>query len=123
MASQYALGHAVRQYPSVKELQQLYAIQQRLNRVMNVTRLGGQEQLQKMLKLANDELKKQEPKAKPFVAEELQGANTRRDGTTYVTFSRYGRTADGKIDYKVFVNATIQIPADGKPKVTVRAKL
>lgn len=121
--SQYALGFIVNQYPTVKELQQLNAIQTRLNHVMNLTRLGGEKKLAEMLKLANAELKKQEPNAEPFAASELQSASQRQDGTLYVSFHRRFNTADGKPDYKRYVSASIQIPAGGKAKVTVRAKL
>ena len=121
-ASYYALGFAARQYKTVAELQQLYAIQQRLNRLMNVTRLGGKKEVAKMLVLANVHLKKKFPKAAPLTASDLQSAGVRRDGSKYVSFSRYGKRADGKPD-GTYANVFIQIKGDTEPKVTVRAKL
>ena len=120
--SHYALGMVGRFYQTVPELQQLYAIQQRLNYVMNETRIGGKAEVQKMLKLANAELKKMHPKAKPLTVEDFRSTSIRRDGTKSVTFYRYGKTADGKPD-RTYVSVGIQIPAKGEPKVSVRARL
>lgn len=120
--SHYALGMVGRFYKGVDELQQLYAIQQRLNRLMNETRLGGKGELGKILNLANAELKKQHPKAKPLSIADLRSVNIRRDGTKSVSFYRFGKTADGKPN-RTYVGVGIQIPVKGDPKVSIRAKL
>lgn len=119
--SHYALGMVGRFYQGVEELQQLYAIQQRLNRLMNETRVGGKAAAEKLLKLANAELKKQYPKVQPLTMANFQNASTRRDKTS-VTFSRYGKTADGKPD-RTYVFVGIEVPEKGEPKVSIRAKL
>lgn len=121
-ASQYALGLMANQYKTVPEIQQLSAINQRLNRLMNVTRLGGEKNVKAALELANAELKKKYPKAPPLTMQDFRSANVRKNGQKTVSFGRYGRTADGKSD-GTYTNVTLQYPPEGKPKVFVRAKL
>lgn len=121
-ASQYALGFAVNQYKQVDELQQLNAISKRLRGVMNVARLGGNDKLEQMLKMANAQLKKMFPKAAPFTAGDLQNVNLRPDGDKIIAFHRSGKTADGKPD-GTYVGATIQQPTEGKPTVQVNGQL
>jgi hypothetical protein len=120
--SHYALGMVGQFYKDVNELQQLYAIQQRLNRLMNETRLGGKAELKKMIKLANAELKKKFPTAQPLTVDDFRGVSIRRDGTKTVSFYRYGKGKDGKPN-RTYVGVGIQIPEKGDPKVSIRAKL
>lgn len=121
-ASYYALGLAANQFKTVAELQQLFAIQKRLNVLMNLTRLGGEKGLKAALKHANDELKKKYPKAKPLTADDLRSVNIRKDGKKTVSFGHYPRRPDGASD-GTYVTATLQYPAKGEPMVFVRAKL
>lgn len=121
-ASQYALGLMANQYKTVAEIQQLSAINRRLNRLMNTVRLGGEKELKKNLALVNAELKKKFPKAKALTKHEFQSCYIRKDGSKTVSFNRLGRTADGKYD-RTYVRATIQYPAKGEPKIFVAAKL
>ena len=110
-------------FKDIKELQQLLAIQKRLQRVMVVVRGGGIENIAKQLKLANKELKKKFPKAKPLTMENLQYAGTRRDGSKDFRFSRFTPGPKGNHKANTYANARVQIPAGGEPKVTVNAKL
>lgn len=120
--SHYALAFAASQFKTIKELQQLYAIEKRLRRLMDVTRLGGPTGVKAMLTLANAELKKKYPKVKPLTMEDLQSTGIDRNGSKRVSFHRSGKTATGKPD-GTFVNVFIQMQEEGNPKVTVRAKL
>lgn len=121
-ASYYALTFAANRNKTIAELQQLAAIQKRLTRLMNVVRLGGKDELNKKLALANRELKKAYPKARPLTDDHLQSVGDRPGGSRYISFYRAGKTATGKPD-GTYTTVTIQVPAKGDPKVTVRAKL
>lgn len=118
--SHYAMGMAS-QYPEITELQQLNAIADRLRKLMNKTRVGGDAGVAKLLKAANKELKKQHPGVKSLAAEHFSGSYTRPDGITSATFARYGMTAAGKRDGS-YVVAVIQAPKQGEPQVTIRMK-
>jgi len=116
----YALGEAG-EYKEIDELQQLRAIQQRLNKLMSETRVGGKAGIEKLLKLANAELNKQHPDIKPLTTENFAGSYIPQDGKTSATFSRMGTNDDGKAD-GTFVVAVLQIPENGDPQVTIRVK-
>lgn len=116
----YALGMASA-YKGIDELQQLRAIQQRLNQLMNETRVGGKAGIEKLLKHANRELKKQHPNVKPFATAAFRGSYILRNGKIKVTFSRHGKKADGKPD-GTYVVAIAEVPVEGEPQVEIRAK-
>lgn len=116
----YALGMAG-EYKEIKELQQLHAIQQRLNKLMSETRVGGKAGIEKLLKFANAELNKQHPDTKPLTAENFAGSHIAQDGKTSATFSRTGKNDEGKPD-GTYVVAILQIPEAGDPQVTIRVK-
>ena len=117
----YALGMAREFYKEVDELQHLLALQQRLNRLMSETRVGGKAGIERLVKLANVELKKQYPDIKALKVEDFSGAYLRRDGVTSATISRTGKTAAGKPD-GTFTAAVLEIPEEGVPKVKIRVK-
>ena len=120
-ASQYALGMTGEFYEDIKELQNLRAIEKKMNSVMNEVRVGGKKGIAKLLKAANAELRKQHPDVKPLTAAEFRGAYFRQGGVLSATFSRFGMTKDGKRDGTHTV-ASVQVPEDGEPEVTVNVK-
>lgn len=120
-ASQYALGFAVTAYPEIEELKRLTKFQERLRRLMNETRVGGQKGVEKLLEAANAELKKQYPDLKPFDSSNFRGSYFQRDGVLSVTISRNGMTSEGKPD-GTFTVAVMKVPEKGEPEVTLRVK-
>ena len=70
-AKQYALGYLAQQLPKNKQIQTLWSAQKRLDRIYNVTMVGGEKKAKKHLATANKALKKEWPKAKPFTFDEM----------------------------------------------------
>ncbi|MHC4938662.1 MAG: hypothetical protein ACYTHK_06810 [Planctomycetota bacterium] len=70
-AKQYALGYLAEQLPKHKEVQGLWAARQRLQRIYNVTMVGGEKKAKAHLATANKALEKAWPKAKPFDLDEM----------------------------------------------------
>lgn len=110
------------EYKEIEELQQLRAIHQRLNKLMSETRVGGKAGIEKLLKLANEELNKQHPDTKPLTAEHFARSYIAQDGKTSATFSRTGQNDAGKPD-GTYVVAVVQIPEEGDSQVTIRVKI
>ena len=119
----YALSFAANQYPAVEPLQEFNAVAKRLQNVMNVAKGGGKEKVSQMLKLANAELKKQHPDAKPLTLEHLQSAFTNRDGSKRYSFGWNKRGTPEKPGSNTFVNVSVVESKDGATTVTARAKL
>lgn len=120
--SHYALGMAS-EYPEIEALQQLFAIQKRLRRVMNETRVGGKSGVQDLLELVNRELKSGMPDAKPFTLDEFTGSSARGEDGVNANFFRRFMGDDGRPNGK-FIAALIEISgADARPKVTLRSEL
>lgn len=111
-ASYYALGFIVNQFKEIKALNQLHAVEERLNQLHSRTWAGGAEGVERFLELANAELKRQHPDVKPLTADELQYAG-RRNGLATISFSRTG-PKEGQ-----FISAQIQEQAEGKPEINV----
>jgi len=63
-AGYYALSTFANQYKEVKALTQLLAVEQRLNRVRYEVTAGGSDEVAKLLKLANEHLRKEYPDAR-----------------------------------------------------------
>ena len=118
-ASHYALRFAASQHKSVRELQQLAAIERRLTHLMYVVRLGGPAAVEKMVQQANTYLKEKYPQAKPLTAAHLQSVSLRRDGTKIVSFYRRGQQPDGKPNGG-FTSVFLQIPPDPDDEPVVR---
>jgi RNA polymerase sigma factor (sigma-70 family) len=116
----YAAGTMAGLHPKVKELAQLVAIEKRLDQVCKVVTAGGKEAVAAALKLANERLHKDYPKAPVLTDEDLSQAIARQD-TLVLTFLRQRISADK--DPATYVRVTIEKPAKGETKVTVAAKL
>ncbi len=123
-ASEYALIiYAKRTFKDVKELQQLLAIQKRLQQVIKIAYGGGIENVNKILKQANEHLKKKYPKAKPFTLKDFQSASVRADGSKYYSFSWFQKGPKGNPKANRYAHVRFQISVKGDFKITVNAKL
>ncbi|VAX37517.1 hypothetical protein MNBD_PLANCTO02-1319 [hydrothermal vent metagenome] len=123
-ASEYALSmYAGGAFKEVKELQQLLAIQKRLQQVMKIATGGGIENVMKILKEANVHLKKKYPQAKPFTIKDFQSARVKADGSKYYSFNWFKRGPKGNSKANTYAHVRFQIPVKGDPKITVSAKL
>lgn len=122
-AEYYALGMAARQHPKIDALQDFDAIAKRLQRVMHVAHGGGRERIAEILKVANAELKRQHPEADPLEMEHLTSAYVRADGSTTYNFGWSAQGMPGVPATRTFVNASVAVPENGEPTVTVRAKI
>lgn len=71
----YGLTLTARQYPDIRELQQLKAIQKRLQHLMSVIRSGGKQNLEEYLKAANAHLRQKFPKMDPLGIGDLEYPN------------------------------------------------
>lgn len=119
-AEYYALSMHANRHPKIEELQNLQAIQKRLQQVMSVVKAGGPEATQKYLDQANAELRRQEPQAAPLTIGDLQYANIRPDGRRQLRFYRAKTNESGKVES--YVSVQIDHPQQGEPKFTVQAR-
>ena len=115
----YALGMAANQWPQVKGLASLHAIEKKLNQVRSEIYAGGPAGVAERLKLANAELKAKHPDAAPLTANDLQTAWQLANGQTTVAFMRQSE-ADGKI---TTINAQVAEAEKGPAKVTVNVNV
>jgi hypothetical protein len=113
-ARYYALSTFANQYPKVKALGQLRDVEARLQRVQMTAVAGGGETLAADLKLANERLVKEHPRARPLALDDLLQV-TRRDGKTVVRFHHVTAKEPQK-----FASVTIERTAKDEAKVTVR---
>lgn len=112
----YALGTVAGQYKEVKALGQLAAVEKRLQRALYEATGGGAAELTKLRDLANGRLKKEYPDAAPLTADDLMFARW-ANGTLEVRYFRQGPQPG------TFVSAQVSRPAQGEPKVFVKAKV
>jgi RNA polymerase sigma factor (sigma-70 family) len=120
-ASQYALDNMAGLHPAVKELGQFRDIEGRLQRVQWTATAGGADAVTAALKLGNERLKKEQPKAPELTLDDFTGAHKAPDGKVVLRFLR--TKIDAAKNPQTFVAATIERPAKGDPTVTVRTKL
>ena len=114
----FAIGMAG-EYKEIEEVQRLSTLHRRVMKLMGEIRVGGKVGIRKLLKLANEELKHQYPDVKSLTVENFQGSYRGSDGKISATFSRRGKTAQGKPDGS-FLVAVLEIPENGDPTVTIR---
>lgn len=107
--------------PAPTGVRQLWAVQQRLERVVTWLHAGGNEGVASALQLANAELHRQFPEAPALTAVDLQAAYQEADGRSTITLERRAVSADR--DPFTFAYVQIQQPAGGAAKVTVKANL
>jgi hypothetical protein len=112
-------------YPSgideskIKGLKQRAVIQRRLQQVMSTVQLGGKAKVSGWLKMANDALVAQHPKAKPLTLDDFQSGAERANGSTYINFSRSKLGPNGKPVPNHLTNVFINRLAQGKAKINV----
>lgn len=111
----YAVTWAARQHPKVRALQDLDAIGRRLVNLMAVVRAGGKKKAAAFLALANAELKKAHPQARPLALDDLVWTGRHPDGSLVVRFHRY--EGPGR-----YTSAHLVKPEKGDVKVEARAK-
>lgn len=111
--------------PMVKETRQMLAIKQRLDKLMSYIKLGGAEQVAKLLAIANYELDMkihntarlsaeglQVPSSVELLtSDDLESGGQRADGSIYVRFKQNDGSAAASV--------TIDIGVDGQRLVTV----
>ncbi|MBL8797361.1 MAG: sigma-70 family RNA polymerase sigma factor [Planctomycetia bacterium] len=100
---------------------QLLAIQQRLESLNTWLHAGEHAGVAAALRLANEQLGRQFPDAPLLTANDLHTALQRSDGTSEVVFERRGISADR--DPFSFAYARIERPAQGEPRILVKANL
>ena len=97
----------------VRETEQLLAIEDRLERLMSIVKLGGTKEARNWLEVANGELAAMQPGLEPLVMEDLRSAAVRSDGSFFVQFVRDpGAGFDG-------VNLAISAPARGDHQIAI----
>ena len=113
--SVYAVSHAARQFPDIKPLANLAAIEKLCRRMISVADLGGFEQLDAAIAKVNEKLAADHPKIPRMTVEQLQFASKTNDKSVSASFSS---TAD--IDgNSSAVRANYVRKADGSEEVTV----
>jgi hypothetical protein len=80
----------VERFPGIPELEDLFAVQQRLQNVKAVVQVGGPAEAQRLARLANRRLAA-EPAAGELSMRDLQLVRDSGDGLRYVQFYRSGR--------------------------------
>jgi len=115
-----ALAAQAARLPDAKELAQLLAIQQKLERLATWIHAGEQAGVDVALKAANEQLKKQFPDAPALTADDLQSARQLTDGPREVVLER--RKVNEKDPFS-FVWARVQHAGKGEAAVTVKANL
>jgi hypothetical protein len=113
-ARYYALSTFGNHYAKVKALGQLRDVEARLQRVQMTAVAGGGAAVAADLKLANERLLKEHPRARPLTLDDLLQV-TRQDGKTVVRFHHVTAKEPQK-----FASVTIERTAKDEPKVTVR---
>ncbi len=98
---------------TVQETEQLLAIRNRLDQIMSVMRLGGQEEATRWLDLANSELESKYPGVQRLDLDDLQSAAVYNDGSANVRFARI------KPEQSRSVSVTISTAKSGKRTVTI----
>lgn len=108
-----ALDYWAKRYPKIDELQRLQAVASRLDLLMHVARAGGRDVAARALALANRELRKKAPQARPLVAADLRNVGIATDGRK--TLSYYRSEPGGQTAVRV------RIGKDGKLAATVKS--
>ncbi|MHC4930995.1 MAG: hypothetical protein ACYTGV_02235 [Planctomycetota bacterium] len=88
VASFHALQFAATQYPKIKALQDLRAIERRLENLVQIFVGGGRAEVEKLMRRANEELKRQQPKVAPLELEELVRADVWKNKGRDLLFQR-----------------------------------
>lgn len=113
----YALSMAANQHKTVVPIQQLYAVERRLNQVLNTAWVGGPKALESVLEIANAEVKATFPDAKPFAASDLRFARANGPkGQVTANFFRLGATPSD------FIEVSVNKGEGNAPKVSALAR-
>lgn len=110
-------------HPKIKSLGQFRDLHEKLQRVQLAATVGGPPVIEKDLKLANEALLKEYPKAPPLTADDLFQASKGNDpkGGKQTTIRFFKRLPPNPTQN--FANVNIVRPEKGEPVVTVKAKL
>lgn len=83
-----AVGLLSRRFPQVRDLQDLAAIQARLQNLVAISQVGGLQQAEQLAQEGTAQLQQEQPRAAPFTVRELAMVRTLPDGAQFVQFYR-----------------------------------
>ena len=119
----YALSMAAGQHKEIAALQQLRAIEQRLQRVMTVAHAGGTERVAEVLNLVNERVQQEYPGAQKLSQDHLLSASLRPDGSRSCFWQWIQQGPDGTAASARYVTVNMQQPATGEPTFMINVKL
>ncbi len=83
-----AVGLLSRRFPQVRDLQDLAAIQARLQNLVAISQVGGFQEAEQLAQEGTAQLRQDQPRATPFTVRELAIVRTLPDGAQFVQFYR-----------------------------------
>ena len=111
---QHSLYYAAQEHPDIEDLQRLKAIATRLNNFREVAVIGGEQEAREVLRVVNDHLRREHPRASPFRLENMRLVHELKDGSRSASFGL--REPNRK------TTARITLPATGPPVVSVEVR-
>lgn len=83
-----AVGLLSRRFPQVRDLQDLAAVQARLQNVVAISQVGGLQEAERLAREGTAQLQQEQPRATPFTVRDLAMVRTLPDGALFVQFYR-----------------------------------
>lgn len=111
---QYALYNMTRKHPEVEDLQRLKAIATRLNNFREVAVIGGEQEAREVLRVVNEHLRKEHPRASPFSLENMRLVHELHDGSRSAVFTL--RQSNRRTTVRIV------LPREGPPVVSVEVR-
>lgn len=111
----YAVSFAARQFPEIKALADMAAIEKSCRQLMAVADFGGFENVDLAVQKVNEEIARTHPELPEMNKDQLQFASTGRDGTLNASFT----TQVKQDDIHAAVRATYTLKKGGKPTVKI----
>ncbi len=103
----------------IEELQRIGAIRSRLERLRAVIQLGGKDEVERWLKVANQHLKQQQPNAPPLTADHFQSGSQRAPGSYFIQFQRMVPAANNNEADQELTMVNINQQPGAEPRVSV----
>ncbi|QDU96192.1 hypothetical protein [Lignipirellula cremea] len=103
----------------IVELQQFGAIRSRLNQVRSIVQMGGTDEVEKWVKVANEQLKQQYPDVAPLTMYDFRSGSERTPGNYSVSFMRILPAAPGVRTNEEVTTVSITTYANAAPVVSV----